>query len=107
MQHPCYSIHTWHTLLTRIQNKPADWYRVPRKEVIRRGGANIFYHHASFPDALKATYPEFNWEDSQFVTADDTPRASWKSDADVLNALEAAEAKLDIRKVPNWATKVY
>lgn len=80
-------------------NKLKDWYAVPRKKVIAKGGKGLFNHYETFEKALKAAYPEYPWQASGFVDAGRTPPGHWKDNAHLLEALTLAEQRIGISKV--------
>lgn len=57
--------------------------------------------HRSLVKALKAVYPDFEWQPLKFIleAGNRIPRSYWKSNRNLLRALERAEAKLEISKV--------
>jgi len=67
--------------------------------VIEKGGSGIFKHHSSLGQALKALYPHFPWQLSQFVDSGQGIRGYWLENSNLLEALEIAGLKLGITRV--------
>lgn len=81
----------------------ADWYHLTRTAVTDRGGGVLFTYHASLEDALKAIYPDFNWESERFpaakIVTGRVPSRYWKDKRHLFEALQRAEQVLGIKRV--------
>jgi hypothetical protein len=69
--------------------------------VLKLGGQSLFNYHKSMEEVLRAVYPEFPWESSKFLYGgpDKTPLGHWNDKQNIVNALEQAAEKLDIKQV--------
>ena len=94
--------------------KYADWYKVSREQVIRKGGRALFKRHASLESALKAAYGEHEWVSSRFVQAGRVPRGHWDSPTKVREYLDLMKSDLGVEQVlylslprTQWMTYIY
>ena len=55
--------------------------------------------YSSYEAALRAIYPEFQWESARFVEYGKVPNGFWREKDNVLKALDWAENRLGITKV--------
>jgi len=76
-----------------------DWYGVTRKEVLHHGGWGLFYHYTTLFDALKAAYPDHDWNESNFYARRATPPGYWTNKEHLGTALDRAENQLGIQQV--------
>jgi len=89
----------WQYTNNRVVTKYADWYKVSREQVIRKGGRALFKRHASLESALKAAYGEHEWVSSRFVQAGRVPRGHWDSPAKVREYLDLMKSDLGVEQV--------
>lgn len=87
------------------EQKLSDWYTVSRAEVQARGGKALLYHYDSLGKALKAVYPQYQWDMSRFNTKDHStthphrPPWFWSDKNNLLAALESAGKRLGMKEV--------
>ena len=81
----------------------SDWYRIPRKEVIKLGGASLFKEHTSLAAALRACYPEYGWYTSRFAASKGgrQPHGFWNRYENQKEFVELIEKELNIKQVTN------
>ena len=80
----------------------SDWYSVTRRQVIERGGMGLFNHHSSLEEALRAAYPEVEWETSRFSLEGDRIQPGYLKDAgNVRRFMESLGKSLGVTKVRN------
>lgn len=99
---------------THSSTKPSDWYRITRKAIPKQAGWRIWHYYKSLEEALKALYPEVNWDPSKFEEeAARVKDGHWKDKENLFRALERVERKLDIKEVNHsllafpHVTKIY
>ena len=64
------------------------------------GGSAVLKNYKSLADALKAIYPEYDWQDASFkIPGGGTSIAYWKNIDNVIKQLDIAEKELAITKV--------
>jgi hypothetical protein len=65
--------------------RPEDWYKVPLTSVLREGGSFVnSYYKSSLTKALKAAYPEHNWNAYNRVTLSHTVKLGGSKSQSVL-----------------------
>lgn len=75
--------------------QPSDWYRVSQRDVLRRGGSGLFKYHASLGDALRAVYPEYEWQESSFPRT----RGHWVDVNNLRHFLDSVAGELGVQQV--------
>ena len=79
--------------------KLSDWYSASRKDIVNKGGGELFKYYPSLYGALKAIYPEFAWDLSRFAALGKAPHSYWQDNNNLLAALEQAEQRMGIKEV--------
>lgn len=75
----------------------SDWYEIPRKEVVKRGGRAVLDIYPSLARALKENYPDYAWETSKF--ANSQRPGYWAEPANLRALLEKIGQELDVQQV--------
>ena len=70
-----------------------------RTDVIKLGGKKLFRYYPSLVAALKALYPQYEWDAQRFVGESRAPLGYWKETPNLIARLEQVEKRLDIRQV--------
>jgi len=69
--------------------------------IVQLGGAGLLNHYASLADVLRVIYPDYPWEPERFRRVQGkTPLGFWKDKSNLIKALDTAEEKIGIKKVP-------
>ena len=69
--------------------------------IVQLGGAGLLNHYASLADVLRAFYPDYPWQPERFRRVQGkTPLGFWKDKSNLIKALDTAEEKIGIKKVP-------
>ena len=76
-----------------------DWYAVPRKTIMERGGASLFGYYLSMQELLRDVYPEFDWDTIKFVEAGRVPAGFFESPQNQKFFLEHIGNQLGVTKV--------
>ena len=77
--------------------KLSDWYSIPKRRVMDRGGFGPFIYHKSMADVLTSLYPEYPWEVDKFVINIRHPEGYW--DREMQQFIINAEKHLGIQQV--------
>ncbi len=77
-----------------------DWYKVKTLDVYEKGGAMVLRLYGdSLFKALKAIYPEFNWEPWKFTTVS---KGFWEDMKNQRDYFEWLKKDLNIRSLADW-----
>jgi len=77
-------------------NDISSWYKIPKREILRRGGGAILEkHNSSLSLALQKVFPELAWDASKFSRA---PRNHWSSLINQRNFIENVSRKLGFKE---------
>lgn len=81
----------------------SDWYTVTRQDVEHATeNKSLFHHYNSLEEALRAAYPQYQWDSSRFTKSDRLTPGHWQNEANLLQALGQAEIELGITKVQSF-----
>ena len=86
-----FSSHTLHPLSACIQ--PSDWYSITKNSIKAK---ELWKYYSSLEGALRALYPEYPWDPSQFAWKRRRVRNGYDS---LLQLLITAEQQLEIKQV--------
>eukprot|EP01114_Cavostelium_apophysatum_P017565 TRINITY_DN5254_c0_g1_i1.p1 TRINITY_DN5254_c0_g1~~TRINITY_DN5254_c0_g1_i1.p1 ORF type:complete len:742 (+),score=155.67 TRINITY_DN5254_c0_g1_i1:67-2292(+) len=78
-----------------------DWYQVRVRDIAKHGGGGVlaqFYGNSPLR-ALKAIYPEHNWQFWKFSTV---PHHHWDNEDDVRDYIKWVQGELGIEKLDDW-----
>ncbi len=64
-------------LKSLFQSKPSDWYKVSKSQIVRLGGSKLFEQYPTVSEALKAAYPEIQWDPLKFKGAGRVSNSYW------------------------------
>ena len=77
-----------------------DWARVTRQQVEDAGGATLIRRYPTFFAALKAVYPELDWNEGTCRPL--VPKEYWEEDT-VRECLEHIRTELQLEKKEDWS----
>ena len=66
-----------------------------RTDLLQRGGKGLFKGR-SFPEVLKAVYPQHPWDTLRFAAESRAPVGCWESDTNLLQALDKIANRMGI-----------
>jgi len=66
---------------------------------VQKRGGTLFYYYPSLEAALRAIYPNYQWQTVAFLEAGSKIWGFWKNENKLLEALDWAEKKIGIQKV--------
>ena len=76
-----------------------DWYKVKRRDIMDAGGSSLFLFYPSLLAALKAVYPEYNWDASRFSRRPPTAAGQWQTVEYQRKFLEGIQEQLGVTQV--------